>query len=196
VTAAALALAVAALIGGGPLAVRLRAGTRHARAWPAHRPVRESAPVHDPLGGASALDLFAVCLSSGMAVSTAARATAPSAPPALARILGRAADLLALGADPATAWAPPAGDVDEQSRALLRLARRSAASGAALADSVAELAVESRHDAARAADAAAERAGVVIAGPLGVCFLPAFICLGVVPVVAGLAGDVLTSGLL
>ena len=87
-------------------------------------------------------------------------------------------------------------DLDEQCRALLRLARRSAASGAALADGVAELAVEARHDAARAADAAAERAGVVIAGPLGMCFLPAFICLGVVPVVAGLAGDVFSSGLL
>ena len=107
-----------------------------------------------------------------------------------------AAPLRELGADPATAWAPPAGDVDEQCRALLRLARRSAASGAALADSVAELAVESRHDAARAADAAAERAGVVIAGPLGICFLPAFICLGVVPVVAGLAGNVFSSVLL
>ena len=195
-TAAALALAIAALIGGHPLAVRMRAGMRSAHSWPADRPIGESAAGHDPLGGASALDIFAVCLSSGMAVSTAARATAPSAPPPLARILGRAADLLALGADPATAWAPPAGDVDEQSRALLRLARRSAASGAALADSVAELAVESRHDAARAADAAAERAGVVIAGPLGICFLPAFICLGVVPVVAGLAGNVFTSGLL
>jgi len=196
VTAAALALAVAALVGGRPLAVRLRAGMRHARSR-STRPAREAAVVHDPLGGASALDLFAVCLSSGMAVSTAARATATSAPPALARILGRAADLLALGADPATAWAPPTdGHADEQCRGLLRLARRAAASGAAFADSVAELAVESRHDAARAADAAAERAGVVIAGPLGVCFLPAFICLGVVPVVAGLAGDVFTSGLL
>jgi pilus assembly protein TadC len=46
------------------------------------------------------------------------------------------------------------------------------------------------------ATAAAERAGALIAGPLGLCFLPAFICLGIVPVVAGLAGDVLQSGLL
>ena len=44
--------------------------------------------------------------------------------------------------------------------------------------------------------AAGERAGVLIAGPLGICFLPAFICLGVVPVVAGLARNALTSGLL
>ncbi len=34
------------------------------------------------------------------------------------------------------------------------------------------------------------RAGVLIAGPLGLCFLPAFVLLGVVPVVAGLAGEV------
>ena len=175
----------------------MRAGDAPRSSVAADPHIGESAAVYDPLGGASALDIFAVCLSSGMAVSTAARATAPSAPPALAQILCRAADLLALGADPATAWAPPPGDdLDEQCRALLRLARRSAASGAALAAGVAELAVEARHDAARAADAAAERAGVVIAGPLGVCFLPAFICLGVVPVVAGLADDVLTSGLL
>ena len=36
----------------------------------------------------------------------------------------------------------------------------------------------------------------LIAGPLGLCFLPAFVCLGIVPVVAGLAGDVFTSGIL
>ena len=33
--------------------------------------------------------------------------------------------------------------------------------------------------------------GVMVAGPLGLCFLPAFVCLGVVPVVLGLAGDIL-----
>lgn len=83
-----------------------------------------------------------------------------------------------------------------QTEALLRLARRSASSGAALAGGVAELAEQSRHDAAHTAAASAERAGVLIAGPLGLCFLPAFVCLGIVPVVAGLAGDVLQSGLL
>jgi pilus assembly protein TadC len=134
-----------------------------------------------------------------MAVSTAAAATASSAPPQLARLLRRAADLLALGADPAVAWSTspdlPAGSADVQTDALLRLARRSASSGAALAAGVAELADQSRDDAAHAATAAAERAGVLIAGPLGLCFLPAFVCLGIVPVVAGLAGDVLQSGL-
>lgn len=90
----------------------------------------------------------------------------------------------------------PAGPEDPQTDALLRLARRSACSGAALAEAVAELATQCRHDAAQTASAAAERAGVLIAGPLGLCFLPAFVCLGIIPTVAGLAatlfGSVLT----
>ncbi|MCP3811982.1 type II secretion system F family protein, partial [Mycobacteriaceae bacterium Msp059] len=98
----------------------------------------------------------------------------------------------------ATAWATAdvAAPKDENAEALLRLARRSAASGSALADGVAELAVQTRHDAATSADAVAARASVLVAGPLGLCYLPAFLCLGVIPVVAGLAGDVLGSGLL
>ncbi|MCV7172813.1 type II secretion system F family protein, partial [Mycobacterium manitobense] len=55
---------------------------------------------------------------------------------------------------------------------------------------------ESRSAAADAAGAAAERASVLIAAPLGLCYLPAFLCLGIVPVVAGLAGDVLQTGVL
>jgi pilus assembly protein TadC len=193
---AAVLLAVALLVGAGPTMVRARARTpSHARRL-RQRPTRSA----DPLGVASSLDVLAVCLAAGMAVSAAAAATAPSAPPRLSRLLCRAADLLALGSDPSIAWsAPPdlpAGSLDAQADALLRLARRSASSGAALADGVVELAAQARHDAAHAAAAAAERAGVLIAGPLGLCFLPAFVCLGIVPVVAGLAGQVLQSGLL
>lgn len=196
----AVLLAVALWIGPGPSMVRARAGTL------VHPRVRFGLPQlgpvggPDPLGVASSLDVLAVCLGAGMAVSTAAAATAASAPPKLGAVLRRAADLLALGSDPGVAWsispelAPDS--VDTQIDSLLRLARRSASSGAALADGVAELADQSRHDAAQAATAAAERAGVLIAGPLGLCFLPAFVCLGIVPVVAGLAGDVLQSGLL
>jgi hypothetical protein len=66
----------------------------------------------------------------------------------------------------------------------------------ALAEAIAALALQCRQDAAHRAAAAGERAAVLIAGPLGLCFLPAFVCLGVVPVVAGLAGDLLQSGLL
>ncbi len=195
-TTAAMLLAAALLAGVGPSTARVRAGISAPTAR--HRP--RSRTAQDPLAVASSLDVLAVCLAAGMAVPGAAAATAASAPPHLAEILSRAADLLMLGADPATAWSPPPGvttsSVDTQTDALLRLARRSAASGAALAEGVAELAVQCRHDAEHQADSIAERAAVLIAGPLGLCFLPAFVCLGIAPVVAGLAGQVLQSGLL
>lgn len=197
ISGAAALLGLALTLGGGPARVRQRAGSRICAPVGRSRRRRTSA---DPLAVASSLDVLAVCLAAGMPVPAAAAATAASAPPPLARVLRRAADLLALGADPAIAWSPPpkapGGSGDPQTEALLRLARRSAASGAALADGVAELAAQCREDAAQAAVTAAERAGVFIAGPLGLCFLPAFVCLGIVPVVAGLATEVLGSGLL
>jgi pilus assembly protein TadC len=196
---AALLLAAALLVGADSTRVRLRVGLAAPAGRSQHRAADRAV---DPLAAASSFDVLAACLSSGMAVSGAAAATAPSAPPPLARLLNRAADLLALGADPATAWsnpAPPVGGtprppLDKHGEALLRLARRSASSGTALAQAVAELATQYRHDAADAAGAAAERASVLIAGPLGLCYLPAFLCLGIIPVVAGLAGDLLRSG--
>lgn len=188
-TAAALLLAVALLLAPGPVAVRRRIGLGSVRvASVAHR------PRIDPLATASALDVFAVCLSAGMSVAAAASATSTSAPDRLGAVLRRAADLLALGADPDTAWSRSTDDAGAE--ALTRLARRSASSGSALAQGVAELAEQSRQEAGHAASAAAERASVLIAGPLGLCFLPAFICVGIVPVVAGLAGDVFSSGIL
>jgi pilus assembly protein TadC len=192
-------LLASALLIGADSRPRLRAGLT------AVEPRRRSTSsgTSDPLAAASSFDVLAACLRCGMAVSTAASATAPSAPAPMARMLNRAADLLALGAEPAMAWTNlpstgvgPPGPVDIHADALLRLARRSASSGAALAQGVAELADQSRHEAADVAGAAAERASVLIAGPLGLCYLPAFVCLGIVPVVAGLAGDVLGSGIL
>ena len=59
-----------------------------------------------------------------------------------------------------------------------------------------ELAADGRIQVEHLAAASAERAGVLISGPLGLCFLPAFICLGIIPVVVGLASRVLDGGLL
>ena len=186
--AACLLLAAALLIAGAPSRVRRPMAVDPST--PA-APSRDS----DALAVAFTLDVFAACLTSGMAVSSAAAAAAPSAPSGLAAVLRRAADMLALGADPAAAWSNPELPLDDHGEALLRLARRSATSGVALAHGVADLADQSRHAAASAADARAQRASVLIAGPLGLCYLPAFVCLGIVPIVAGLAGDVLRSGL-
>ncbi len=153
----------------------------------------------DPLGSASAFDLLAACLRAGLPMAAAARASAPTAPPVLRAALLRAADLLALGADAATAWERAAADAvgsagADDVESLARMARRSARSGASLAAAVGELATQRREAVEDAAVARAERAGVLIGGPLGLCFLPAFVCLGIVPVVIGLADRVLGGG--
>ncbi|MGV9666432.1 type II secretion system F family protein [Nocardia niigatensis] len=151
----------------------------------------------DPLGVASTLDLLAACLRAGLPTASAAGAVASEAAGPLASALRRVADLLALGADPVIAWEQAtAGSADDTVTALARLARRSARSGTGLATAVAELAERRRGELEDAAAARAERAGVLIGGPLGLCFLPAFLCLGIVPVVIGLAGRVLEGGLL
>ncbi|WP_040794080.1 type II secretion system F family protein [Nocardia higoensis] len=155
----------------------------------------------DPLSIASVFDLLAACLRAGLPMAAAAAAVAPGAPTELGAALLRAADLLTLGADASTAWERAARDAAGRPGAteiesLARMARRSARSGASLAEAVGELAAQHRGAVEDAAAARAERAGVLISGPLGLCFLPAFLCLGIVPVVVGLAGRVLDGGLL
>lgn len=178
---------VALLLLSGPAPVVARLTARSGAIASIPRPVR---PTTDPLAASAALDLLAACLRGGLPMATAAVVAAAAAPAELSAALRRGADLLTLGADPEFAWQGPSG-ADDATRGLARMARRSARSGASLAGGIAELAEQNRHTATDRAQARAERAGVLIAGPLGLCFLPAFICLGIVPVVIGLAEHVL-----
>jgi Flp pilus assembly protein TadB len=145
-------------------------------------------PPADPMTVAATWDLLAACLKAGLPVPTAVSAVAGELPATAAQALRASADLLALGADPDTGWAPALTCPD--TAALARGARRAAQSGTALADLVADLAAAIRANTADAAEAAAQRAGVLITAPLGLCFLPAFVCLGVVPVIVGLAKQI------
>ena len=131
------------------------------------------------------LDLAAAALRSGKPVSSALALAGPAAEPALAAMLDRVARLTELGADAAQAWAelPTVGPLGE----VRRVAIRSATSGVRMAASFERLAAEIRADCAAAAAARAQRAGVHAMGPLAACFLPAFVCLGIVPVVVGVA---------
>ncbi len=157
---------------------RRGASARAAEILFADTTTEDSVPVPDkpdPLAVAASLDLLGgACLrAGGLPVSAAITAMASTAPKPMADSLRRVADLLALGADPDAAWSEAALDPDTE--ALARMARRSARSGSSLSSSMAELAERSRGDAEDLAAAAAERAGVLISGPLGLCFLPAFI---------------------
>ncbi|GAB3130408.1 type II secretion system F family protein [Tsukamurella serpentis] len=192
--AAALGLIAAALV-VLPLTARERL-TVNGSAGTARRGLTlvRRAPAPDPFEAAAAYDLFAVCLRAGMPTADAARAVAAGAPAALAQVLDRASELLVLGSDPETAWRTESDD--PQVLGLTRMLRRSARAGSSPATGLVDLARTERAQAEDRAVAAGERAGVAVAGPLGLCFLPAFVCLGIVPVVMGLAGKVLGEGLL
>jgi pilus assembly protein TadC len=138
---------------------------------------------------AGAWELLAACLRAGMPVPVAVRAVAEGLEVPAGPVLRRTAELLALGADPAQAW-QPALECPATAR-LARTARRSGRGGTALAESLTRLATEVRAGARERSEARAQRAGVLIAAPLGLCFLPAFLALGVVPVLIGLAAGLM-----
>jgi Flp pilus assembly protein TadB len=131
-----------------------------------------------------ALDLIAVALRAGRPLDAALLLAAPAAGP-LADRFAKVGGLLRLGADPADAWSAVAGD--EVLGPVAAAARRSSASGVRLAAAFEALAADVRARMRAAGEARAHKVGVLAAAPLGLCFLPSFVCLGIVPAVIGLA---------
>lgn len=139
-----------------------------------------------------ALDLLAACLAGGAVPRDAVAAVAEGVGGPCGSRLAVVAARLGLGAPAPEAWAylgtgrGPAG-------AAARAMARAATGGAPVAAAVQRVADDARRDARAAAERAARRAGVLAVGPLGLCFLPAFLLVGVVPAVVGLAGPLLAS---
>ena len=133
-----------------------------------------------------ACDLIGVCLGAGMPVAGALTAVGDAVPGPLGAQLRTVAALYRLGAEPRRAWA----DVPVELAGLGRVLVRAGESGATVAPALRSLAADSRAAERLDAEAAVRRAGVWVLAPLGACFLPAFLCLGVVPLVLGIAGDV------
>jgi hypothetical protein len=134
----------------------------------------------------AACDLLGVCLAAGTAVSAALEAVGTATPPPLGAELRRVAALYRMGADPRRAWA----DVPADLTGLARVVIRAGESGSTVVPALRALAADGRTAARAATEAAVRRAGVWVLAPLGLCFLPAFLCLGVVPLILGLAADV------
>ena len=140
------------------------------------------------------LDLVASILRTGAPVSVAVTLGAEAAGPRLRGELRQIGALLRLGATAADAWSSLAAEPTVRPVAIVAV--RSADSGIRLADGWSALAGELRAEAATAATARASRAGTWVMAPLGLCFLPSFVCLGIAPVVVGIASGLLNhSGL-
>ncbi len=132
--------------------------------------------------------LLGAALRSGAAPGGAIDVVCRALPGAAADVLGPVAARLALGGDPLVVWAAVADDpaVGPLGRTMAR-AHRSGAPVVAAVDRLSEeLARRSRADVEDRARAVGVRAAV----PLGVCLLPAFLLLGIVPLVVGLAGSI------
>jgi pilus assembly protein TadC len=189
--AALVAIAVAAVIGGpvglaGGLVVAAGTGRYLRSLEPAAvRADRASAARDLPY----AVDLLAAALKAGLPTQRAVRVVAGALDGSLGRRLGRVARALGLGLPPEQAWLAVA-DLPGGAR-LIAAVSRSADSGAALSATFARLADDQRAQQTAAVEAAASRAGVLIVLPLGLCFLPAFVFAGVVPVIVAVLGDVL-----
>lgn len=136
-----------------------------------------------------ALDLLACVLRAGQPPSTAAAAVAIAVRGPVGEMLLAVARAADLGAPADIAW-QPLGRLTSVA-AVARTAARSAESGTRLADELADMATDLRARRAAATDARVRRAGVLVVLPLGMCFLPAFVLIGVVPIVIGIAGTVL-----
>ncbi|MFF8914972.1 type II secretion system F family protein [Streptomyces sp. NPDC015032] len=188
------------LIGGLPGCVAGLAGAYGARRWQQSRRGREpGAGVADAAETAEAVrqlplaaDLLAACISAGAGPREAAEAVGESLGGPVGLRLARMAAEIRLGGEPAVAWGrfgemPGAG-------ALARCLDRAGSTGAPAAEPVARLAEAMRAERASASVARAQRAGVLITAPVGLCFLPAFLAVGVAPVVIGLATGLLRSG--
>ncbi|MFF4504774.1 type II secretion system F family protein [Streptomyces sp. NPDC001401] len=164
--------------------------------WRGRQAAGSGAEAYDPAEAARQLplsaDLVAACIAAGAGPVVAAQAVGEALGGPVGDALARGAAEVRLGGEPAEAWRrlaalPGAG-------ALARLLERADVSGLPAATPVARLAADVRADRSRTATARARRAAVMVTAPVGLCFLPAFITVGVLPVVIGLAGGVLGGG--
>jgi pilus assembly protein TadC len=141
------------------------------------------------------LDLLAACLAGGAPLASSAAAVAAAVPGPAGQRLLRVCAALAVGTPPTEAWSALAGGggSDDAFAPAARALARAATGGAPVAAAVARLASDARAEARARGEQAARRTGVLAVAPLGLCFLPAFVLLGVVPVVVGLAGPLLSA---
>jgi Flp pilus assembly protein TadB len=132
----------------------------------------------------TAVDLLGACLHVGRPPDDALRVVAAAVGGPVGDELGVVTVRLALGADPVGVWR----EVGAQPGPLAPLGRtmaRSLQSGAPMADGLRLLASDLRGRRRAAAEQQARSVGVRAAAPLGLCFLPAFVLIGIVPSIVG-----------
>lgn len=145
--------------------------------------------VEDVLSVAGALDLMALALGSGVPLVTAVEVVAERSGPVVAAHLRQVVAALRWGVAEARAWdgLPSIWHPAGQAVALAGMA------GVPPAGLLKRAASDMRRAEQRRIEEATGRLSVLVVIPLGLCFLPAFALLTVVPVIAALAADLMTG---
>jgi Flp pilus assembly protein TadB len=136
-----------------------------------------------------AVDLLAACLRAGRPPQAAVGSVAKSLSGPLSDLLAELDHRLSLGIDPIDAWS--CLHTEPACASFARAVQRALRSGAPLAKTLEHLADDARQARRWSAEEQARAVESRAVVPLGVCFLPAFVLLGIVPTVAGSLGGVL-----
>ncbi len=136
-----------------------------------------------------AVDLMAAALASGASPSGALRLVAAAVDPPLREELGHVSASLEWGVPPSRVWS----DVGKhpQLGPLGRALTGATESGSSVVDAMQQLSDDLRGDLQAEVESRARTVGVKATAPLGLCLLPAFVLVGVVPLVAGSVGTLL-----
>lgn len=128
--------------------------------------------------------LLAGALESGCDLVEALRVVCAALPGPAAELLAGVPSRLSLGIPPEVAWRPVLDDpsLGAVGRAMVRAQR----SGSSVTQEVSRLADDLERLARLDVEDRARAVGVKAAVPLGLCLLPSFLLIGVVPLVAGL----------
>lgn len=128
------------------------------------------------------IDVLSAALRAGMTDIAALRIVAEAVGEPLATFLGKVARARRLGADPATAW--KSATAEPLLAPLAEEMIRSAGTGASVTPVLDRVAADARQRYFDEAQATVRSLSVRAVLPLGICYLPSFMLLSVVPVVA------------
>lgn len=135
-----------------------------------------------------AVHLLGACLRAGAAVGPALATVGAALPGAVAEEFAAIGARLDLGADPVDVWGQVAGGGPLAPLGLALL--RSHVSGASVTAVIDRLCTDLRAARRSRTDARARTVEVRASVPLGICLLPAFLLLGVVPMSVGVFGSI------
>ncbi|MFZ4518873.1 MAG: type II secretion system F family protein [Microthrixaceae bacterium] len=169
---------------GGPVRRAASAGRR-----PPEDPTGIPEPVDDPPDLAGVADLLAVAMGAGLAPGPAIEAVAAASPGPTGAALRRAAGVQRRGVPVDEALDALSEGLGAGGRELATVLRSAARSGTAAAPALRTLAATARRRGRRRVEARVRRLPVVLAVPLVLFVLPAFVVLTLVPVALTVAGE-------